>query len=580
MAREPAGRYTSVKHLADDLRAYLEGRVVSAYESGPWAELRKWVRRNRALASALAATVLAVVTGLVAVAVVQRRANVELTAANDRTRAAKQRVTDANDALRAANDQVTRTNRELSLTNERLIAAGEEVRVESAARERVGELLLDMFAQAAPHVHGGEIPDAVGVLEIGARTLARGEQDPRVAGLLATQLGLAFESLGEQERALELAREAAESYVTAFGPDSPEVLEAEMLEAHALTNLGRYDEALELARGARERGRRALGDGHALAGRFASVIGFNLAQLGRAEESLDALYEALDVLSALPQQGEALLHRQEVAVVLGRSLLRVGDVEGAVATLAEACEALGDVGDTGEAARFLEEAQLSYVEALRFAGDSESALEILELVLERHERIHEPGTRRLRQDRIELALLLAETGRIEEAVATLEDVRLEELDVSETPLFRARTAIHLARVLTTLGRADRVREVLTEHGVAVTEGEIDPRSPEGLGIVLELARNANLRGKPDEALELAERLIETTRVEDPGAQFLWIRAYAHHEVAGAHESRDRLHEAAAAWDAARDTWAAMGPSYDSGVRMARDNAARVRAAIR
>jgi hypothetical protein len=55
MARRPSDRYGDVVELADDLRAFLEHRVVSAYETGAVAELRKWVVRNRGLAASLAA---------------------------------------------------------------------------------------------------------------------------------------------------------------------------------------------------------------------------------------------------------------------------------------------------------------------------------------------------------------------------------------------------------------------------------------------------------------------------------------------------------------------------------------------
>ncbi|HEX6881831.1 MAG TPA: bifunctional serine/threonine-protein kinase/formylglycine-generating enzyme family protein [Planctomycetota bacterium] len=65
MARDPARRYTDTRALADDLRAYLEHRVVHAYEGGAWAELSKWVRRNRALAGALAAALLFLLGGAV-----------------------------------------------------------------------------------------------------------------------------------------------------------------------------------------------------------------------------------------------------------------------------------------------------------------------------------------------------------------------------------------------------------------------------------------------------------------------------------------------------------------------------------
>ena len=55
MDRSIPDRYPSMLDLAGDLRAYLERRVVSAYESGALAELKKWVLRNRALTATAAA---------------------------------------------------------------------------------------------------------------------------------------------------------------------------------------------------------------------------------------------------------------------------------------------------------------------------------------------------------------------------------------------------------------------------------------------------------------------------------------------------------------------------------------------
>ncbi|MBL8840211.1 MAG: SUMF1/EgtB/PvdO family nonheme iron enzyme [Planctomycetes bacterium] len=57
MERDLAKRYPTTQALADDLRAYLEHRVVAAYETGAVAELKKWVERNKALAASLAAGV-------------------------------------------------------------------------------------------------------------------------------------------------------------------------------------------------------------------------------------------------------------------------------------------------------------------------------------------------------------------------------------------------------------------------------------------------------------------------------------------------------------------------------------------
>lgn len=76
MERERENRYPSVIALADDLRAFLEDRVVKAHATGAIAELVTWIRRNRALAAAIAAS-LAVVAVLSAIFVHFERTNAE-----------------------------------------------------------------------------------------------------------------------------------------------------------------------------------------------------------------------------------------------------------------------------------------------------------------------------------------------------------------------------------------------------------------------------------------------------------------------------------------------------------------------
>ena len=63
MSRLLADRYADMEELAVDLRAFLENQVVAAYESGPIAELKKWVARNKgiSLTAATAAVILAAV---------------------------------------------------------------------------------------------------------------------------------------------------------------------------------------------------------------------------------------------------------------------------------------------------------------------------------------------------------------------------------------------------------------------------------------------------------------------------------------------------------------------------------------
>jgi serine/threonine protein kinase/formylglycine-generating enzyme required for sulfatase activity len=65
MARDPRSRYCDTSALAEDLRAYIENRVVKAHRTGALVELKKWVERNKGLALASGAAVLALVAGIV-----------------------------------------------------------------------------------------------------------------------------------------------------------------------------------------------------------------------------------------------------------------------------------------------------------------------------------------------------------------------------------------------------------------------------------------------------------------------------------------------------------------------------------
>ena len=74
MARAPEDRYSTALELAEDLRAFLENRVVQAHETGAWAEARTWVRRNRALAMTMLVSSILGLLGLAWMFLFQARA--------------------------------------------------------------------------------------------------------------------------------------------------------------------------------------------------------------------------------------------------------------------------------------------------------------------------------------------------------------------------------------------------------------------------------------------------------------------------------------------------------------------------
>jgi len=82
MQRDPAQRYASALAMAVDLRAWLEGRVVSTYDVGIVGTFRKWRRRNRAAARSLDALAVVAVFGSLAFAIQQRRNVIAVERAN------------------------------------------------------------------------------------------------------------------------------------------------------------------------------------------------------------------------------------------------------------------------------------------------------------------------------------------------------------------------------------------------------------------------------------------------------------------------------------------------------------------
>src|SRR6185436_6343115 len=87
MAPRPEERYASMRALAEDLRAHLDGRVVRAHRTGALVELQKWIARNRLAAAGIAATLVSIVAGALWSAQLEARNRREMDLASDYYRA-------------------------------------------------------------------------------------------------------------------------------------------------------------------------------------------------------------------------------------------------------------------------------------------------------------------------------------------------------------------------------------------------------------------------------------------------------------------------------------------------------------
>ena len=92
MQRDPAERYPDMQALAEDLRAYVEGRVVRAWRTGPIIEIQKKVRRNPVASGAIAAAAAILVFGTIAFAWFQTRKSIQLDRVNEELTGANQRI--------------------------------------------------------------------------------------------------------------------------------------------------------------------------------------------------------------------------------------------------------------------------------------------------------------------------------------------------------------------------------------------------------------------------------------------------------------------------------------------------------
>ncbi|MEX1024546.1 MAG: protein kinase [Planctomycetota bacterium] len=129
MAREARHRYGSMLDVAEDLQAYLEGRVVRAYEGGAWAEFRKWTTRNRGMAAALTGIICLVLASIVGFALQKDQQVQELSIQQSITDAAREQAENHADRARA---NAAEAQANLELAREREAEADRNARIAAA----------------------------------------------------------------------------------------------------------------------------------------------------------------------------------------------------------------------------------------------------------------------------------------------------------------------------------------------------------------------------------------------------------------------------------------------------------------
>jgi serine/threonine protein kinase/formylglycine-generating enzyme required for sulfatase activity len=167
MERDPKQRYASMTDLANDLRAYLEHRVVTAYETGAIAEMKKWVQRNKGLASAAAALIVVLAGATVVVANKNREVeakNVSLGAANAEISKQKSEVEEKNVEITKQKSEVEAKNVALGAANTEITRQKAEVEARKAEFDQLSGVVLLETAKASELLLYPAIPSKVDAL--------------------------------------------------------------------------------------------------------------------------------------------------------------------------------------------------------------------------------------------------------------------------------------------------------------------------------------------------------------------------------------------------------------------------------
>ena len=246
--KERSRRYSSAAELAADLRRYLKDEPISARPTSAFYQIVKFSRRHRALVSALVATLLVLVVGIVVSTwgwVTAHRAQL---AESEAKLALQEEAADLKELSRFQGDLLSALNasqlgvklRTATIEATRLVAGADSERE-----------LLDGVALVLGQIDFASVANEAVVIEI--VTKARHQIDeqyherPRVRALLLRSL-YPFMPGDHNEAALELARELVRLEQSIRQPAHRSALSARALLCDALLYSERYEEAIDRGR--------------------------------------------------------------------------------------------------------------------------------------------------------------------------------------------------------------------------------------------------------------------------------------------------------------------------------------------
>lgn len=232
LSRSPARRYAHAGALADELRAFLDGKPISARRDSFLYVMQRSISRHRAAFGVAAAFVL-LITASLAVSITQWK------------RTAEQR------------DLAIKATRQAD--NARKAAASD-----AAKAQAVVEFLRNTLAWANPHVSDEQDAKLSQMLEVAVRELDAGSlrDQPEVEALSRLTLAESYYGIGRRNESKKQAQHALDMLRRIFAGDHPDIARCQLALANVYIAEADHETARALATQAVDMLRRVHGPNH------------------------------------------------------------------------------------------------------------------------------------------------------------------------------------------------------------------------------------------------------------------------------------------------------------------------------
>lgn len=475
----PEDRYASAAELADDLRAFLDDRPITARPPTLVQRLGKWSRRNRGLvaASAVAGGICLVLLVVSNILVAGQKALAEKAAAGERTE--RQTAERERDAAQQARDQA----------------------------EDVTTFLLDAFRSPNPDRDGHTVT-VVEVLEQAVEKLdSRREMDSlRKAALL--------DAIGQTYMGLRLGREALPSFEQALAFRREQLgqqHESTFISMHNLASAyesaGRTAEAINLHEQTLTIRREVLGDRHPDTLTSMNNLALSYNSAGRPEEAVKLHEQTLGLQREVQgDQHHSTLNSMDNLASAYASVGRLAEaVELQEQSLTLKQEVLGDRHP--DTLRSMNNLAVAYEESGRFA----KAIELHGQTLSLQQAVfgdQHPDTLTSMNN---LALAYKSAGRTAEAVELHEQtLTIEQAVLGDKHPGTLTSMGNLASAYLSARRFAEAVELL-EQTLSLKQEVNGDRHPNTLTTMNNLASAYNQTGRFEDAIELAEQTLTFMR---------------------------------------------------------------------